>query len=116
MPKERWDSLARRRKLALDVLTKGWQFGEIPASCRVRKTHEKLLNHANRLKLWQTAHAILTRDLEEDEMLNALCSVLHRKITPATKAAIEAQDYTVADVVGDFINFDVRKTRDEITA
>jgi hypothetical protein len=102
-------------KLALEVLAKGWQFGEIPASCRVRKTPEKLLNRANRLKLWQAAQAVLAGDLEEEEMLSALWSTLHRKITPAIKTAIEAQGHTVADVVGDFISFDVNKTRDEIT-
>jgi hypothetical protein len=102
-------------KLALEVLAKGWQFGEIPASCRVRKTPEKLLNRANRLKLWQAARSVLAGDLEEEEMLGALCNTLHRKITSATKIAIEAQGYAVADVVGDFISFDVNKTRDEIT-
>jgi hypothetical protein len=102
-------------KLALEVLAKGWQFGEIPASCRVRKTPEKLLNRANRLKLWQAARTVLAGDLEEEEMLSALCNTLHRKITSATKTAIEAQGYAVADVVGDFISFDVNKTRDEIT-
>jgi hypothetical protein len=101
--------------LALDVLAKGWQFGEIPASCRVRKTPENLLNRANRLKLWQAAHAVLAGDLEEEEMLSALCTALHRKITPATKTVIETQGHTVTDVVGDFISFDVNKTRDEIT-
>jgi hypothetical protein len=101
-------------KLALDVLAKGWQFGEIPASCRVRKTPEKLLNRANRLKLWQAARSVLAGDLEEEELLSALCNTLHRKITSATKTAIEAQGYAVADVVGDFISFDVNKTRDEL--
>jgi len=38
-------------KLAVQVLGKGWQFGEIPASWRVRKTPESLLNRATRLKL-----------------------------------------------------------------
>jgi hypothetical protein len=103
-------------KLALDVLAKGWQFGEVPASCRVRKTPEKLLNRANRLKLWRTAREILDRDLKGEAILNTLWEALHRKITPATKIVIESQGYTVADVVGDFIGFDVTKSRDEITA
>jgi hypothetical protein len=102
-------------KLALDVLAKGWQFGEIPASCLVRKTPEKLLNRANRLKLWQAAQAVLAEDLEEEEMLNALWTALHRKISPATKTVIETQGYSVSDIVGDFISYDVHKTRDEIT-
>jgi hypothetical protein len=103
-------------KLALDVLAKGWQFGEIPASCRVRKTPDKLLNRANRLKLWQAAHEVLARALEDGEMLNALWDTLHQKLAPATKAAIESQGYAVADVVGDFLSFDVNKSRDEITS
>jgi hypothetical protein len=103
-------------RLSLDVLAKGWQFGEIPACSRVRTTPEKLLNKTSRLKLWQAAQQILSRDLEEEDMLKALWDLLHRKIDPALKAAIEAQGYSLDDVVGDLISFDLYKTRDEITA
>jgi hypothetical protein len=103
-------------KLMLDVLAKGWQFGEIPASCRVRKTPEKILNRANRLKLWQAAHQVLARDLDEDEMWSVLWETLRRKITPGMKEAIEAQGCTMADVIGDLISFDLDKSRDEITS
>ena len=103
-------------KLALEVLAKGWQFGDIPASSRVRKTPEKLLNRATRLKLWQAGQDILSRDLDEEEMIRALWDVLHRKVTPAVKAAIEAQGHTVADVVGDLMSFDLQKSRNEITS
>ncbi len=103
-------------KLAFEVMGKGWQLGELPASWSVRKTPEKLLNRANRLKLWQAAQEVLSRDLTEEEMLAALWKVLYRKITPSVKAAIEAQGYTAADVVEDMLNFDIRKSRDEMTA
>ena len=102
-------------KLALDVLAKGWQFGEVPATCGVRKTAEKLLNRATRLKLWQAAQEILAGNLKGERLLSALWDTLHREITPATKMAIETQGCTVADVVGDFISFEVKKSRAEIT-
>lgn len=38
------------------------------------------------------------------------------QITPSVKAAIEAQGYTVDNVVDDMLNFDMRKTQAEITA
>ena len=82
----------------------------------MRKTPEKLLNRATRLKLWQAAQDILDRKLEHREKLEALCHALYRKITPSTRAAIEAQGYTVDNVVDDMLNFDMRKSRDEITA
>jgi hypothetical protein len=103
-------------KLALDALAKGWQFGEIPASSLVRRTPEKLLNRATRLKLWEAGQEILTRDLDEEEMVRALWDVLNRKITPAVKAAIEAQGHTASDAVGDVISFDLQKSRGEITS
>jgi len=103
-------------RLALDVLAKGWQFGEIPASCRVRKTPEKLLNRATRLKLWEAGQEIFARDLDEDKMIRALWDELHRKITPAVKASVEAQGHTLADAVGDLISFDLKKPRGEITS
>jgi hypothetical protein len=103
-------------KLALDVLAKGWQFGEIPASSRVRRTPEKLLNRATRLKLWEAGQEILARDLDEEETIRTLWDVLHRKITPAVRAAIEAQGHTVSDAVGDLIGFDLQKSRGEITS
>jgi len=103
-------------KLALDVLAKGWQFGEIPAASRVRSTPQKLLNRATRLKLWEAGQEILSRDLDEDETIRALWDVLHRKITPAVKASIEAQGHTVSDAVCDLISFDLQKSRGEITS
>jgi len=103
-------------KLALDVLAKGWQFGDEPAQCRVRKTPEKLLNRASRLKLWQAAHAVLAHDSEEEKMYHALWEALQRKISPAMKMAIEAQGYKVDDVVENFICFDVKKSRAEISS
>jgi hypothetical protein len=45
-----------------------------------------------------------------------LWDVLHRKITPAVRAAIEAQSHTVSDAVGDLIGFDLQKSRGEITS
>ena len=103
-------------KLALDVLAKGWQFGEIPASSRVRRTPEKLLNRSTRLKLWEAGREILSRDLDEDETIRTLWDVLHHKITPAVKTAIEAQGHTIADAIGDLISFDLQKSRNEITS
>jgi hypothetical protein len=103
-------------KLAFDVLAKGWQFGDAPASAWVRKTPEKLLNRTNRLKLWQTAQEMLAEGLEEEKVLEALCTRLTAQITPATKTAIEGRGYTVSDVVDDFIRFDVIKSRDEVTS
>ena len=103
-------------KLSLEVLAKGWHFGEIPASWRVRRTPEKLLNRTTRLKLWQAAQDVLSRRLGEEAKLDALCQALYRKITPSTKAAIEAQGYTIDNVVDDMLNFDMRKSREEITA
>jgi hypothetical protein len=103
-------------ELLLELLPQGWQFREIPASWLVRKTPEKLLNRATRLKLWQVAQDILDRKLGHREKLEALCHALYRKITPATRAVIEAQGYTVDNVVDDMLNFDMRKSRDEITA
>jgi hypothetical protein len=103
-------------KLALEVLAKGWQFGELPASSRVRRTPEKLLNRATRLKLWEAGQEILSRDLGEDEIIRALWDVLHSKITPAVKSSVEAQGHTVSDAVSDLISFDLQKSRGEITS
>jgi hypothetical protein len=103
-------------KLAQEVLAQGWQFGEIPASWRVRKTPEKLLNRATRLKLWRVAQDILARNLSDEATLEALCQNLSGKITPSIKAGIEAQGYTADNVVDDMLNFDMRKSRGEITA
>lgn len=103
-------------KLTEEVLAQGWQFPEIPASWRVRKTPQKLLNRATRLKLWQAAQDVLARDLPEKEALEALCEALYRTITPSVKSTIEAQGYTVDNVVDDMLNFDMRKSRDEITS
>jgi hypothetical protein len=103
-------------KLAQEVLAKGWQFGEIPALWRVRRTPETLLNKSIRLKLWQVAQEVLFRDLDEEARLEALCQVLYQKITPSIKSAIESQGYSVDNIVDDMVNFDVHKSRAEITA
>jgi hypothetical protein len=103
--------------LAQEVLAQGgWQRGKLPATSFVRKTPEALLNRANRLKLWLAAQEVLSQGLEEVERLEALCDVLYRKITPSVKAAIESQGYTVDHVVDDVLNFDMYKSREEITA
>jgi len=103
--------------LAQEVLAQGpWQFGEPRASWFVRKTPESLLNRTVRLKLWQAARDVLSQNLEEEEELQALCDVLYGKITPSVKAAIEAQGYSVDNVVDDVLNFDMHKSREEITA
>lgn len=103
-------------KLSLEVLSQGWHYRKIPASWRVRRTPEKLLNRAIRLKLWRAAQDVLARKLNDGEMVEALCLNLYRKITPSIKAAIEAQGYTVDNVVDDMLNFDMRKSRDKITS
>jgi hypothetical protein len=102
-------------ELALDVLAKGWQYGEIPAACWVRRTPETLLNKASRLRLWEAGHVVLDHDLGEDDLLNALWDALHKRVSPALRNAIEAQGHKVDDVVCDFISFDLKKTRAEIT-
>jgi hypothetical protein len=102
--------------LAQEVLAQGpWQFGELPATSFVRKTPETLLNRANRLKLWQVAQEVLSRGLEEEESLEALCAALDRKITPSVRAVIEAQGYSIDQVIDDVLNFDMHKSREEIT-
>jgi hypothetical protein len=102
--------------LAFDVLAQGWQFGDAPASCWVRRTPEKLLNRANRLKLWQTAQEVLEEGLEEEELLEVLCNRLTAQVSPAMATAIKDRDYTISALVDDFIRFDVIKSRDEITS
>jgi len=99
-----------------EVLAQGWQFREIPAAWLVRRTPENLLNRSIRLKLWQAAQDVLSRNLPDEEALNALCQTLRHKITPSVKSAIEAQGYTVNNVIDDMLNFDMRKSRDEITS
>ena len=94
----------------------GWQMPkEIPATWRVRKTPESLLNRATRLKLWQVAHEISLQNLDQKAELEALIDGFYRAITPAVKAVIEAEGYTVDDVVNDFLNRDRHKSREEIT-
>ena len=103
-------------RLAQEVLAQGpWRFGELPATSFVRKTPETLLNRANRLKLWQGAQEVLSRDLDEEESLEALCAALDRKITPSVKSVIEAQGYSIDQVIDDVLNFDMHKSREEIT-
>jgi len=61
------------------------------------------------------AQEVLSQGLEEEQRLGALCDGLYRAITPSIKAAIESQGYTVDDVVDDVLNYDMRKSRKEIT-
>jgi hypothetical protein len=102
--------------LAREILAQGpWQMGSLPADSFARKTPESLLNRAVRLKLWRVAQEIRSENLDKRERLEALCNGLYRAITPSVKAAIESQGYTVDMVVDDFLNFDMRKPRREIT-
>ena len=103
--------------LGREILSQGpWQLGSLPASSFVRKTPDSLLNRATRLKLWLLAQEILSKNLEDEVRLQALCDGFYRAITPSVASAIESQGYTVDDVVDDFLNYDMRKTRKEITA
>lgn len=107
---------ARVEAVGRKVLAQGpWQLGSLPALSFVRKTPESLLNRANRLKLWLVAQEILSKGLEEEERLGALCDGLYRAITPSVKAAIKSQGYSVDDVVDDVLNYDIHKSRREIT-
>ena len=46
----------------------------------------------------------------------ALCNyVLPKKLTPSLIAAIKFQGYTSDQVIDDIINFDIYKSRDQIT-
>ena len=102
--------------LGREVLSQGpWQLGSLPASSFVRKTPESLLNRATRLKLWLFTQDILSKNLKDEARLQALCSGLYGVITPSIEAAIKSQGYAVDDVVDDFLNYDMRKTRQEIT-
>ena len=102
-------------KLALEVLAQGWQFGQMPVSSFVRKTPELLLNRATRLKLWSAAQETLADDLDDEKLEEALWGILRRKITPSLKLSIDSQGYSVDQVVDDFISFDMRKSRKQIT-
>jgi hypothetical protein len=102
--------------LGREVLSQGpWQFGNLPASSFVRKTPESLLNRATRLKLWLVAQDVLSKNLEDEARLQALCNGFYGAITPSIEAAIKSQGYNVDDVVDDFLNYDMRKTRKEVT-
>jgi hypothetical protein len=110
------EEYAAIESLAQEVLAQGpWRFGELPASSLVRKTPESLLNRASRLKLWQAAQEVLVQDLDDEATLEALCNVLLTKLTPSLKAAIKSQGYTSDQVIDDIINFDIHKSRDQIT-
>jgi hypothetical protein len=102
--------------LAREILSQGiWRPQTLPASWSVRKTPESLLNRSVRLKLWQVAQEISYRNLDEEKETEALCNGFYQVITPAVKAAVESQGYTVDNVVDDFLNFDRHKSREEIT-
>jgi hypothetical protein len=93
----------------------GWQFGELPASSRVRRTPPTLLNEVTRLKLWDAAHEILEQYAGDgDAALEKICSTLYRKITPSIRSSIESQGYSVDHVIDDLLNFDLSVSRGEI--
>jgi hypothetical protein len=107
--------LATIDQLAREVLAQGpWQAGELPVSSRVRRTPEGLLNRTTRVKLWQAAHDVRILPLGEREALVKMYDALRAKITPAVKSAIEAQGYSVDQVMDDVINFDMHKNREDI--
>jgi len=102
-------------QLAREVLAQGpWKAGELPASVRVRKTPEGLLNRTTRVKLWQAAHDVRILPLSEEAMLEKLYHALYAKITPAVKTAIQAQGYSVDQVVDDVVNFDMHKDPEDL--
>jgi hypothetical protein len=102
--------------LIREILGQGlWRPQSLPASWCVRKTPESLLNRAVRLKLWLVAQGISFQNLDGDEEVEAFCNGFYQAITPAVKAAVESQGYTVDNVVDDFLNFDRHKSREEIT-
>ena len=102
--------------LGREVLSQGpWQLGSLPGSSFVRKTPESLLNRATRLKLWLVTQDILSKNLKDEARLQALCNGFYRGITPSVASAIESQGYSVDNVVDDFLNYDMRKPRKEIT-
>jgi len=107
--------LATIDQLAREVLAQGpWKAGELPASTRVRRTPEGLLNRTTRVKLWEAARDVRILPLSQRETLVKMYEALRAKITPAVKSAIEAQGYSVDQVVDDVVNFDTHKNREDI--
>jgi len=105
--------------LAREVLAQGpWKPGELSAFSAyssVRKTPENLLNQTTRISLWRAARDVRILPQNEEEAIEMLYAALLKKITPAIKAAIESEGYSVDQVVDDMVNFDMHKTQDEIT-
>jgi hypothetical protein len=81
----------------------------------VRKTPENLLNRTTRLSLWRAAQDVRYLPHNDEEALVALYEALHKKITPAIKAAIESEGFSVEQVVDDVLNFDMHKSQGDIT-
>jgi hypothetical protein len=103
-------------KLAREVLAQGpWKPGDLSAYSLVRKTPENLLNRTTRLSLWRAAQEVRYLPFNEEETLQMLYEVLRKKITPAIKSAIEAEGYSVDQVVDDVMTFDMHKNREDIT-
>jgi hypothetical protein len=103
-------------KLAREVLAQGpWKPGEPSAHSLVRKTPENLLNRTTRLSLWRAAQDVRYLPHNDEEALVALYEALHKKITPAIKAAIESEGFSVEQVVDDVLNFDMHKSQGDIT-
>lgn len=103
-------------EMALEVLALGWQKGEVPVLCLIRKTPEKLLNKATRLKLWRTGRDVLNHDLPDDELLTALQDALFRKLSSSIIASVEAQGYKVDDLICDIIAYDLIRNRDQLAS
>jgi hypothetical protein len=103
-------------EMAVEVLALGWQKGEVPVSCLIRKTPEKLLNKATRIKLWRAGRTVLDRDLPDNELLTALQDAIYRELSPSITASVEAQGYNVEDLVCDIIGYDLIKTREELAS
>ena len=103
-------------QLAREFLAQGpWKPGELSAYSSVRKTPENLLNRTTRLRLWRAAQDVRILPLGEEEAMQRLYEALHHKITPPIKSAIESEGYSVEQVVDDVLNFDMHKTREDIT-
>jgi hypothetical protein len=101
--------------LALDVLALGWQRNEVPLAWLIRKTPENLFNKTTRILLWRAGREVLKRNLRGRKLEIALEKALQLKLSPAMKAYIESQGYTVDDAVWDFINYDLVKSREQLS-
>ncbi len=72
------------------------------------------MNKTTKVKLWQAANDVRILPINEEERLEKLYHALYAKITPAIKTAIQAQGYSVDQVVDDVVNFDMHKDREDL--